>query len=797
MKFTLSWLKKFLQSDASLEQIAERLTMLGLEVEKLENKAQSLADFKVAEIIETMPHPKADKLQICQVRTEKSTIKVICGASNARAGIKVVLAEIGTIMPSGLKIKQSKIREVESFGMLCSASELGLSETESSGIIELPQEAIIGQPIAAYFGLDDPVIHINVTPNRADALGVYGIARDLAASGLGVLKNPIIPSLDKKFKADLILQNNDLATTSLLALYSIKNINNQTSPQWLQNLLTNIGVKTVSLVVDVTNYITYSFGQPMHAYDADKLTGKLTVGPLQQETEFKALNDQNYKLLPGDLVVEDEKQVQALAGIIGADYSACSKFTKNIILEAACFAPKEIARVGRRLQIDSQARYRFERSVDSNFTLQALAIAAQMIQEICGGEISELIISGKEKSSLKKIDFPKILLKQKVNIELDTRQMTEILTVLGLTVIDSGEKLVVTVPSWRADISLPEDIVEELTRIYGYDQIEEIALSVPILGKKILTKEQRRIFDLKRLLAANGYDEVISWSFTDEEKAKFFTNIDKKLRLQNPISSELGYMRPSLLPNLLKMAANNLNRSVADLSIFELGPVFTDTDSQVINHAAGIRLGAVSEKNSHETSRKYDVFDIKADIAAILAYAGLSIDKCQLKQDVPSYYHPTRSAAIMLGKNLLGYFGQLHPAILQEFAIDTVICGFELNINKLPISKDKYGKKAELVISNYQKTNRDYAFLVPIAQPVGEILNFITNLDKKLIRVVRLFDLYQGANIDPSKKSVACSVTIQADNRTLTETDINQLHQAIISGVINKFAGELRDGGSV
>lgn len=792
MRFTLSWLKRFLDTNASLEKIAHTLTMTGLEIEDIDDKSKDLESFEVAEIIETNAHPDADKLKVCSVKTKSETLQIVCGAPNARAGIKVVLANVGTLIPNGnFKIKKSKIRGVESIGMLCSADEIGIPG-DSSGILELSDKATIGDNVAKYLGVDDPVFHINITPNRADALGVYGIARDLAASNLGTLKTLAIPSIDGSFDSTISLANNDKKACPFFAIREIKGLENKESPAWLKNHLDNIGIGSISPLVDVTNYISYTFGQPMHAYDADKLVGALIVETLSKDTNFKALNEKEYALKQNDIIIRDDKEIHCVAGIIGGENSSCSENTTRVILEAASFNSEYIAKTGRRIQVDTDSRYRFERNVDSEFTKNALDIATDLILSICGGSASKHISTGDAKLPIRTINFPIDFLQSRANINLTPNEINDILVKLGFECKISGEIINITIPSWRYDVSIKEDIVEEIVRIHGYDNLPETPLPTADISR-IIPKDQKRISDIKRLLASTGYHEIVTWSFMDSEKAKLFSKIKNELTLQNPISSDLDYMRPSILPNLLKTANNNLNRSFNNLSLFEVGPIFENAGDQVITHACAIRTGATASKNSHSESRKFDVFDMKADISIILESIGLDINKCQIKDTAPEYYHPTKSASLSLGKNILGYFGQVHPSILKTFEIDDNVMAFELNISNLPYGKDKFGKKPTYIISDYQKIVRDYAFIVDNDQPVGEILNLIKNADKKLVRDVEIFDIYSGDNIESGKKSVALSVHIQDDNKTLEEDDIEKINKTIIDNVVQKFGAILRD----
>jgi phenylalanyl-tRNA synthetase beta chain len=792
MRFTLSWLKQFLDTNATLEKIAHTLTMTGLEIEDIDDKAKDLEGFEVAEIIKADSHPDADKLKVCEVKTKSGALQIVCGAPNARAGIKVVLANVGTLIPNGdFKIKKSKIRGVESVGMMCSADEIGIPG-DSSGILELPADAVTGDNVAKYLGIDDPVLHINITPNRADALGVYGVARDLAASDLGTLKKLEIPTIQESFDSKVSLTNNDEKASPFFAIREIKGLENKKSPTWLRNYLENIGVGSISPLVDVTNYISYTFGQPMHAYDADKLSGGLTVETLAKNVNFKALNEKEYVLEAGDIIIRDDKEIHCLAGIIGGENSACSENTTRVILEAASFNSEYIAKTGRRIQVDTDSRYRFERNVNSEFTANALDIAADLIVSICGGSASKSVKTGNAKLPTRTIDFPVDFLKSRANVDLSSNEISDILIKLGFDCTISNEVIHITIPSWRYDLSIKEDIVEEIVRIYGYDNLPETPLPAYDISR-IIPKDQKRISDIKRLLASAGCTEVVTWSFMDSHKAKLFSELKDELVLQKPISSDLDYMRPSILPNLLKIACNNINRSFHNLSLFEVGPIFENAGNQVINHICGIRTGEISGKNSHSAARKFDIFDMKSDIALILQSVGLDINKCQISDNVPDYYHPTRSACLSLGKNILGYFGQVHPLILKAFEITPDVMALELNISKLPYGKDKFGKKPEFIVSDYQMITRDYAFVVSAEQRVGDMLNFIKNTDKKLVRTVEIFDIYSGDNIPDGKKSVALSVNIQDDNKTLEEDDINNLNKAIIDGISQKFNAELRD----
>lgn len=794
MKFTLSWLKQFLDTESTVEEIAVNLTDIGLEVEEIIDRRGELKDFQVAKILSTKPHPNADKLRVCSVESVQGNLQIVCGAPNAREGIYVVLAPVGSVIPNGnFKIKESEIRGVKSSGMLCSEPELMIG-TDSDGIIELSDYAKIGDQFAKYYGLDDPVFHINITPNRGDALGVYGIARDLAARGLGKLKPLEVSEVTHQFNTEFNLAVKDHSACPLFGLREIQGINNTESPDWLKKLLHTIGVGSISAVVDVTNYISYSFGHPMHAYDADKVNGELTVEVLKHGVRFQALNKKEYELELGDLIIRDSSKTHCLAGIIGGEESSCRANTQNIILEAACFNADFIAKTARRLQIDTDSKYRYERGVDQAFTQKALDIATKMILSICGGQVSNALVKGETTVNTKVIAFPKNYLTAVTGIILNIDKIVEILEKLGFkTSVVDNDCVQVQVPSWRHDIELKEDIVEEITRIYGYDKIPTIPLPNARITR-IIDSKQRRVHDIRRLVASYGYNEVVTWSFMERDTAKLFADVKEELTIINPISRDLNYMRPTLVPNLLKIIAKNQVRSFRDMGFFEIGPVFWGANPEDEHRAiAAVKCGYNNIlKNWHITQRYVDVFDIKSDIAGILSFVSFSIEKCQIVECALQYYHPTRSASLRLGKNIIGHFGQIHPLILKHFEIEQDVVGFELNIDNIPLSKQKFGKKEEYKVSDFQSVVRDYAFIVGADAPVGEILSYVKDIDKKLIKSVQLFDVYQGNNIEASKKSIAISFTLQADDRTLTEEDLTRLDHLIITNVVQKFKAVLR-----
>jgi len=790
MKFTLSWLKLFLDTNASLEEISDNLTKIGFEVEEIIDKSKELEAFEVARIVDAKPHPNADKLQVCTVATKKGNLQIVCGAHNARANLNVVLAPVGVTVPNGnFVIKQAKIRDVESNGMLCSAEELFI-EKESSGIIELPEDAVIGENFAKYLGLDDPMIEIDVTPNRGDCLGVYGVARELAAAGLGVLKIVSWPEIKATTSSVVIDDSQDcLAFASI----EVKNITNKESPVWLKNLLQNIGCKTVSAVVDVTNYICYSFGRPMHAYDNDKLSGNLRVcKAADNDPEFHALSDKKYKLQSSDLVIKDNSGIQALAGIIGGFASACNIETKNIILESASFNKELVTTTGRRLAIETDSRFRFERATDINIVDTAAAFAAKMIVDICGGEIGSLNLAGtiEHDPNITSLNEADIIKATGVNISIN--EAGSILEKLGFVVSYSVKALKASTPSWRHDVAIKEDLIEEIIRIYGFDKIPATPISTN-LEFKLAPIEVLRGNLARRVLASIGYDELVTWSFMNSKFAKLFADIKNELKLQNPISQELDYMRPSILPNLLEAISKNSARSIHDMALFEIGPVFFGSainDEKL--YASGVRIGDIGS-SLHSDAKAIDVFDIKFDVELLLKELGLSLDNMQLEStNLPNYYHPFKATSIFLGKNLIGYFGELHPITLREYGIEKRVIAFEINISSIPESRSKAGRRGAFAVSDYQAVNRDFAFLIDRNIPAGKVIRTISGLDKKLIKNIEIFDLYMGDKIDSTKKSIAFRVLIQSDDHTLSEAELTSLQQKIIIEVEGQFGAKLR-----
>lgn len=794
MKFTLSWLKEYLDTKASLDEICQNLTNIGLEVEDVTDQAKSLRYFSVAKIIDAKAHENSNKLKICQVETadSKTPLQIICGASNARIGLKVAYAPIGSIIPSGgLVIKKAKIAGVESNGMLCSASELGLGEN-SEGIIEIDEKYSIGTKIVDIYGLNDATIEINVTPNRGDCLGIYGIACDLAASGIGELRTPIIDKSKTHFSSSIQINNHAPATCNFAAFRHIKNVKNCESPKWLKDKLSAVGVNSISAIVDITNFVMLSLNRPMHAYDATKIKGAIDIRFAQNQESFISLKGDLFNLDEKILIIADQEKSLGIAGIIGSNNSSCSLETTEILLEAAFFNQSSIAYAGRKLNILSDSRFRFERGVDLNNCLDGIELATKLISEICGNsslEISDIKILEGEKIAPKEIEFDLEKIKKLIGIEIDKELVKKILLNLNFKIENISEnKLLVRVPSNRHDVSLEQDLIEEVVRIFGYNKI------IPQKLENSKTANASDILGKARLhLATKGMIETINWSFCDSNLVEIFAQKNEKLTLANPISSELNHMRPTLLIGLIESYRKNNLRNFSDLSLFETGRVFFD-DSQNGQKMmiGGIRAGKNKMQNHYHDERDFDIFDVKKDFFDVVEIFGMRGEALQISAgDAPKYYHPHRSATLKLGKNIIGYFGEIHPAIAKKFDLKTRINAFEIFVDNLPNQVKSSSRKA-FIANDLPLVERDFAFLVNQDQAIGELIKTITSCDKILIKEVNIFDIYSGKNIDEGKLSVALRVIIQPIEKTLTSEEIESLSKKIIDAVSQNHQAVLR-----
>ena len=794
MKFTLSWLKDHLETTASLDEISKTLTSVGLEVESITDRSESLKPFTVAKILQAEKHPEADKLRVCKVQSNNGELQIVCGAPNARAGLTVALAQEGAHIPSnGMMIKKTKIRNVESNGMLCSFEELGVSGN-SEGIIELPDNAKVGEPVANVLGLNDPIIEIAITPNRADCLGVRGVARDLAAAGLGTLKPlPDVSGIKGTYPSPVSVTISDNGCQQFIGAY-IKGVKNGQSPDAMRKRLEAIGLRPISALVDITNYITFDLGRPLHVYDAKKLCGNINVRASVASETLKALNDKYYAFNEPFLVIADDKAPVALAGVIGGKDTGCDENTTDVFLEVALFEPTRVAQAGRKLDILSDARFRFERGVDVAFVETGAKLALALIYEFCGGQVSELVIAGKTPEYKRSISFNPERIKTLGGVDISADKCYAILEKLGFAVNRNPSSI--TPPSWRADVEGEADLIEEILRVHGYDNIEAVPVpKLPSISKPALNTAQKRVHLAKRTLAGRGMLEAMTWSFLPEVQAKQFGGNNPKLKLLNPINAELDTMRPSLLPNLLEAAKRNAFRGVSSLSLFEVGLQFTDiTEAGQRMVATGLRSGDINQQNYKsslfQTSKRLvDAFDAKADAMAVLQ--SLALNKADVITPAPAWYHPGRSGTLALGKNILGYFGEIHPAICKQFDLGSAVA-FELFLDTIPQARSKGKAKPQLKLSDFQAVERDFAFIVAENVSASDMIKYIAAADKQLITEVSLFDVYTGTGVEAGKKSVAIKVTLQANDRTLSEAEISTASTAVISAAAKGFGGQLR-----
>lgn len=806
MKFTLSWLKDHLDTSSTLDEIVETLTRIGLEVESVADKAKALAPYKVARIITAEQHPNADRLRVCMVDDGSGApIQVVCGAPNAVTGLISVFAPPGTYIPGkDMTLGKGVIRGVESNGMLCSAAELELSD-ESDGIIELPGDAPVGTPYAAYAKLDDPVIEINLTPNRADCTSIAGIARDLAAAGLGKLKTGVVRQIVGTFPCPTgvvrDLNENGGHLAPVFGLRLLRGVRNGPSPDWLQRRLKAIGLRPINILVDITNYLTFDRGRPLHVFDLAKVHGNLVVRRAREGESLTALDGKTYALDESMVVIADDNGVESLAGIMGGMASGCDETTTDVLVESALWDPLNIARTGRRLSISTDARYRFERGVDPDFCLPGLDLATQMILDLAGGEASQAVVAGEVPDTGRIIDFPWTEVKRLTGLDLPVPESRVILTGLGFHISGAGERVKISPPSWRGDVEGKADLVEEIVRIAGLDRVKSTPLPrlTDTVSGPVLTLIQKRTRLAKRALAARGLVEAVTWSFIGHDEAVFFGGGGKSLRLSNPIASDLSDMRPSLLPQLIKAAQRNADRGFADVALFEVGQVFAsdEPEGQTIR-AAAVRRGTagVSGTGRHWDggARSVSVMDAKADAMALLAALGVSVGGLQMVPGGPAYLHPGRSITLQFGpRAIVGHIGEVHPKALAALDVKGPLVVMEITLDVLPAPKMRATKmKPKLVLSDFQPLVRDFAFVVGKDVAAGDVLKAAQAADRTLITEASVFDIYEGAGIAADKKSVAVAVTLQPMDKTLTEAEIEAVSAKIVADVAQKTGGTLR-----
>ncbi|HXJ02735.1 MAG TPA: phenylalanine--tRNA ligase subunit beta [Micropepsaceae bacterium] len=797
MKFTLSWLKEHLDTGADAATIADKATNIGLEVEHVEDKAASLAAFTVARVISAVPHPNADKLRLCMVDTGRETAQVVCGAPNAREGLVGVFAPPGTYIPgSDFTLSIAKIRGVESRGMLCSERELLLSN-EHDGIIELPPDTKIGSPAAAALGLTDPVIDVAITPNRGDCTSVYGIARDLAAARLGTLKSGAVTPVPGQFPSPIRISLEFPAGAEtacpIFAGRLIRGVKNGPSPEWVQKRLKAIGLRPISALVDVTNLIAHDRGRPLHAFDAGKLKGHMRARLATPGETLLALDGKTYTLDSEMTVIADEATARGIAGVMGGEDTGCTEDTTQMFVESAYFDPIRTARTGRTLGIVSDARYRFERGVDPEFVIPGLELATQLILEFCGGEPSEIVVAGAVPQWKRAIPFSATEVKRLAGLDMPQTEIVAILTRLGFEI--SGQAaLSVVPPSWRSDVHGPADLVEEVVRIHGLENVPAAPMSRPYaVARAVLTSAQRREGLARRALATCGFDECVHFSFIPRAHAALFGGGDEARQLENPISADLDAMRPSLLPSLLAAAARNQARGFSHAMLFEIGAQFeSGVPEAQTDVAAGIRAG---EPPRHwlKAASAPDIFTAKADCLAALEAAWGGPVTAPVQPGAAPWYHPGRSGTIALGPKVLAYFGELHPRIIAAFDLKGPVSGFEIFLDAIPEPKARPTKaRAKLDASDLMAVERDFAFVVDAVITADQILKAARAADRQLIERVELFDIYEGKGVPEGKKSLAIAVTLQPKERTLTEAEIDAVAQKIVNAVTKATGGVLR-----
>jgi phenylalanyl-tRNA synthetase beta chain len=806
MKFTLSWLKDHLDTDEPVEKLADKLTMIGLEVEHLDDKAKLLAPFTIAHVISAVQHPNADRLRVCMVDTGAKDaqgnvvpVQVVCGAPNARTGMKSVFSAPGTFIPGkNITLGVGTIRGVESRGMLCSAAELQISD-DHDGIIDLPEDAPVGANYAQWAKLGDAVFEINLTPNRADCTGVHGIARDLAAADMGKFRDPGVKPVKGEFPCPVQMKIEAPDLCPGFALRLVRGVKNGPSPEWMQQRLTAIGLRPINALVDVTNYMTYDRGRPLHVFDAAKVKGHLVVRRGRSGETLLALDGKTYAFDETICVIADDNGIESLAGIMGGELSGCSESTTDVLIESALWNEVNIAQTGRRLGINSDARYRFERGVDPAFMLPGLELATRLVMDMCGGAPSETVVAGNWFGEDRIIEFPVEEVKRLAGIDVPFVEMRRVLGHLGFMVAGKEPVIKVAVPSWRADVHGKADIVEEIVRIVG---VEKVPLAPFDRGdaprKPVLTSIQNRTRRAKRAAAARGMMEAVTWSFISKPHAELFGGGQAALALANPIASDLSDMRPSLIPGLVASAQGNADRGFDDVALFEVGQIFKgDRPEDQLIAASGVRRALASSTGAGRHwsgTAQVTAFDAKADALGILIAAGAAPHAMQIVPGGPSWLHPGRCGTIQTGpQNVLGHFGELHPRALEALGAEGPLVAFEVILDRIPEPKARPTRaKPLLEISAFQPVSRDFAFIVERTVKAADLVRAAQGVDKKLISGVSVFDIYEGKGIEDGKKSIAIAVTLQPREKTLTDTEIEAVAARIVAEVARKTGGVLR-----
>ncbi len=790
MKFTYSWLKELLDTNVSVEQLCEDLTQLGHEVEEVEDHAESLKKVVIGHVLERTQHPDADKLGVCKVDVgEDSPRQIVCGAPNVRAGLTVAVALDGAVLPGDFKIKPTKIRGVESNGMICSARELELGQ-DHDGIMELECDAKPGSDFASAMGYDDTTIEVAITPNRGDALSVLGLARDLAALGTGTLKT--LPTAEGMTKASDVSVNTDTENCALFSTVKIEGLKNTSSPDWMQQRLKAAGQRPIDAIVDVTNYIALTYGQPLHAYDISKMNGlRLTARMATQGDSFEALDEKTYTLNSTDIGIYNGDTLVGLGGIMGGETTAVDENTTDILLEAAHFDKDVIASTGQRLMILSEARHRFERGVDAHSSVNFGAVAARLITDICGGDIKGQAVTGEAPAESRKVTFDTTRMETFAGLAVETSECESILTKLGFTVKATGGSILeVTPPTFRTMMDTDADLIEEVLRVKGYDQIPTVLPELPEEKTKASAPMLSYERHMRRKLATLGYTEALTYSFISREHARAFTSSpDTLVELENPIDqATMSTLRPSLVPGLLAALKAGISRGEQHVKLAEVGKAYDEKSGETWM-ACGLMYGAGHDAHWHNASTPADIFDVKADALACLEAMQVRADRMQISRDAGSSYHPGRSGSLRLGKNAYATFGEIHPSILKSFGIKGRVCVFEINISACAKTPMKGGAYAP---SSFQASSRDFAFVLDKGVDAEQLLRAFNGADKTLVKTVSIFDVYEGDKLPEGKKSVALRVVLQSDEKTLTDEEINTICNKAVKTVETKLGGELR-----
>lgn len=801
MKFTLSWLKDHLETDADLATIVDTLTRIGLEVEDVDDRAL-YAPFVIAKVVSAKQHPDADRLRVLDVDTGSGDlVQVVCGAPNAREGLTGVFAPPGAYVPGiDVTLQVGKIRGVESRGMMLSERELELSD-EHDGIIDLTAEVTAGTSYATFAELDDPVIDIGLTPNRPDCTGVYGIARDLAAAGVGKLKDGTVPVIagDGACPVSVTLDFKGESLCPTFALRLVRGVKNGSSPLWMQKRLKAIGLRPINTLVDITNYVTYDRGRPLHVFDAAKVKGNLTVREAKDGERFLGLDGKEYTLDTSMSVIADANGVESLSGIMGGEESGCDENTTDVLIESALWMPDNIAATGRKLGIVTDARYRFERGVDPAFNEQGLDLATQLVVDLCGGTPTEKTVAGAIPDVDKIIDFPIAEVKRLSGLDVPSHEVKAIMKLLGFWAAGSGEELKVAVPSWRPDVEGKADLVEEVMRIEGVDRVPV----TPSIGRQtviqpVLTDIQKKTRRAKRVLAARGLMEAVTWSFVRQDDAEYFGGGSAVLQLANPISTDMSTMRPSLLPGLLRNVQANVDRGTRDVALFEVGQVFAgDAPEDQTIAACGVRRGtAVMAGQGRHWVGDFPVvsaFNAKADALSLLDDLGLDASTVQIEAGGPDWYHPGQCGTLRRGKDVFGHFGALHPRLLKAMDVEGPAVAFEITLDAIPAPRKKATRtKPPLTLHDLMPVRRDFAFVVDVDTTADKVLRAAKGADKALISDVSLFDVYAGERMEAGKKSLAIEVTLQPRERTMTDEEIDAVSAKIVGAVEKAAGGVLR-----